>query len=215
MKTYNIVDNVNFLIFNKPVGACVSGGADSALMLYFLLKYAENTVHVFSFASQQKKLINPKASIDVIAKCAELTNNYNFQQHIVYQEMQTRENLFLLPKQYMDLGITEYTYTGITKNPPKLVTDSFKNPDTENDVRSPSVIRDSFEGKYYRPWTNIDKQQLAAIYKEYNLMETLFPLTRSCEYINQEIPLHINPKQQHCENCWWCEERFWGFGKYV
>ena len=52
---------------------------------------------------------------------------------------------------------------------------------------------------------NFDKKELAQIYKEYDLLDTLFPVTRSCEGW-QNIT-------GHCGKCWWCEERMWGFGK--
>ena len=46
----------------------------------------------------------------------------------------------------------------------------------------------------------------AKIYQELDLMETLFPVTRSCE-VTDKIEYY-----GHCGKCWWCEERHWGFG---
>ena len=53
---------------------------------------------------------------------------------------------------------------------------------------------------------NMDKKDLALIYKEHNLLSTLFPITRSCvtETMNFDA---------HCGECWWCKERIWAFGK--
>ena len=42
-------------------------------------------------------------------------------------------------------------------------------------------------------------------------MDTLFPITRSCEAWAKDEEYHI---EKHCEDCWWCRERYWGFGRY-
>ena len=72
--------------------------------------------------------------------------------------------------------------------------------------RDPAEIRPTLVDNYYMPWTNIDKKKIYQIYKDYNLLESLFPLTRSCETL-EEV------KEPHCGNCWWCHERQWAFGK--
>lgn len=56
----------------------------------------------------------------------------------------------------------------------------------------------------YTPFHRIDKKVIAGMYEELNLLETLFPLTRSCE--------NNNLLEGHCGECWWCEERLWAFG---
>jgi len=57
---------------------------------------------------------------------------------------------------------------------------------------------------FYMPFINEDKKNTAKLYEEFNLMETLFPLTLSCT---------DSKTLDHCDACWWCEERKWGFGK--
>jgi hypothetical protein len=210
MKTYNITDTVEFNVYPRSLGICVSGGADSALMLYFALKYATFTTHIFSLANQEKWLRNTHASIDVISKCAELTDNYNFVHHVTYDVTQTKDNLFVLPTQYLAKDIVSTVYTGVTKNPPFEVTSTFTLESLENSERDPTVVRPIKNGNWYRPWTNLDKQDLCDIYQQHNLIDTLFPVTRSCEWLNHDWPdLGI----VHCGKCWWCEERQWGFGR--
>lgn len=211
MITYQIVENVHFNVFNAPVGACVSGGADSALMLYFLLKYTDGPVHVFTFASEEKFLKNPMSSIRVISKCCELTGNYNVSHHIAYGKTQDKINLFKMPKEFLLNGTVNMVYTGVTKNPPAEIINNFASENTENDERDPTVIRPNVIGKWYRPWTNLDKQDLFHIYQHHNLLDTLFPVTRSCEWEN-EIKHGSDPGLSHCGKCWWCQERLWGFG---
>lgn len=38
--------------------------------------------------------------------------------------------------------------------------------------------------------------------------QELYALTISCESLTDPDPIH-------CGDCWWCEERKWGFGNYV
>jgi len=211
MITHNI-NNINtFNVYPGTTGVCVSGGADSALLLYFNLKYAISKIHIFSLANQ-KKLRNSRLAINVISKCAELTNNFNFEHHIMYANAQTKENLFILPDLYITENKINTICTGITKNPPKTVTDNFLLPTKETLERNPEVVRPTlYNNTLYLPWTNIDKREVCNIYQQYNLLETLFTETRSCEW-DHTVPTS-DPGDFHCGKCWWCEERLWGFGK--
>lgn len=210
MKTIEVYQNITLDLYSKPVGICVSGGADSALLLYLLMLHKTSPLHIFTFAGENKKLKNPKASIDVISKVASVTNNYDFEQHILYGPYQTRENLSQLPLQYLESGQIDKVYTGRTKNPPAEVMATFHDKNSENDERDPTVVRPFYSGSYYRPWTNLDKKDIAAIYRHYDLMDSLFPFTRSCEWLNPETH-GDEPDFEHCGKCWWCEERAWGF----
>lgn len=210
MPVYQIEENVEFEIVNGPIGASLSGGADSALMLYFILKYTNMPVHIFTYAHEDKMLRNPTASMSVINKCASLTGNYNLIHHIVYRKHGNRTELFGLPTEYKAQGLIDTLYTGITKNPPLAVTNSFLYSTTEHTARDPEVTRPNKEDFVYMPWTNLDKRDLAKIYKSHDLLDSLFPVTRSCEWSpnNEGIP---DPGMGHCGKCWWCEERRWGF----
>lgn len=210
MKTYKISDTIDFNVYPGDLGICVSGGADSALMLYFLLKNTKTHTHIFSVASQEKHLRNTHAAINVISKCTELTGNYNLTHHITYVDVQTKTNLFLTPIAFLDNEIISTVYTGVTKNPPFDVTEKFILESLENYERDPTVKRPVKQGKWYMPWTNLDKQDLCTIYIQYDLINSLFPITRSCEWINHEWD---DPGDGHCGKCWWCEERMWGFGR--
>lgn len=210
IKTYKVTDTVEFKIFPGTIGVCVSGGLDSALLLYFTLKYTTEPVHVFSFASQEKKIRNVHAALNVVNACIELTNNYKVLHHIVYDKSQNKKNLFELPVKQLLNSTISTLYTGVTKNPPKSITDKFILETMENDERNPDVVRQEVQNNWYMPWTNLDKRDLFEIYSKHNLLENLFPVTRSCEWINHEWP---DPGYGHCGKCWWCQEREWGFGK--
>jgi hypothetical protein len=52
----------------------------------------------------------------------------------------------------------------------------------------------------------IDKKFVAYQYKRFNLMEILFPLTKSC--------ILPNKNGDPCKQCDWCKEKYWAFGCY-
>ena len=81
---------------------------------------------------------------------------------------------------------------------------------SEQDNRDPSIHRPIINGDWCFPFFNIDKIKIAEMYESLGLIDTLFPLTRSCELENP--PLNF---LGHCDNCWWCKERFWGFKRLI
>jgi tRNA(Ile)-lysidine synthase TilS/MesJ len=55
MKTIK-VNNLNFDIHNGPIGVALSGGADSAIMLYILMKFAPGPINVYTCANHYKNV---------------------------------------------------------------------------------------------------------------------------------------------------------------
>ena len=216
----------------------VSGGADSAILLYHLMKHSKDKIHIFSLGNNDKRRLNLSIATQVVEKCIQLTGNINIEHHINYCETQTLNSLLVMPKQFIEEKRIKIVYNGVTANPPKKVLDTFKRESLELDHRDPNVERDvlssyqlslvfdrdpnverdvlSVDDIWYSPWTNIDKKIIASMFKEENLIETLFSITRSCAY---EPTLHWfrdhakDPGLGHCGICWWCEEREWAFGR--
>jgi hypothetical protein len=108
-------------------------------------------------------------------------------------------------------------FSGITTNPPREVQETFQwgiLEDVES-KRGSHLIKDTvryfvesensveYEFLEYKPFFNITKKNIAELYQEHGLLDSLFPLTRSCE--------DRNFLQGHCGKCWWCEERLWAF----
>lgn len=203
-----------------PIGVSVSGGADSAILLYFLMKYHKHKIYITTLADRSKYLRNPKKSLDVVAKIVELTKNENYEHMIRYVNQQTEENLFKdLTFLIENKQIIKF-YQGVTANPPDDILHSnkhFSTLTTENHERNPNEFRVTDTTSMTRPWTNIDKKIIAKMYKNEGLLETLFPLTGSCEW--QEHMPYINngvdPYKDYCGKCWWCEERLWGFNRLI
>jgi 7-cyano-7-deazaguanine synthase in queuosine biosynthesis len=201
MKNIKVL-NTYINLHDGPIGVSLSGGADSSLLLYILMANVKEHIHVFTCSSKEKLYSTSISSVNVIRKCIELTGNNNINHHVHYVDKQKIENLFY-EDQFKSINIL---YTAITSNPPKSITDKFSNNLTELD-RNPETKKKFYSEKleFYSPFVNIDKQQIHLMYKELNLLDTLFPVTRSCESKIQ--------RTEHCGQCWWCEERLWAFGK--
>jgi 7-cyano-7-deazaguanine synthase in queuosine biosynthesis len=203
----NVAD-VNIDIHEGPVGISCSGGADSSLLLYILMKYCPGPIHVFTCVLDSKNRSTVKSASSVLSRIIDQTGNYNVFHHFHFvKEGKSVEELFQQQTQFLENKTINWLYTAITKNPPFAVQRTFKEPSHENHERHPLVRRSEYmeHAPVYMPFTNIDKQKVAQMYTELNLMHSVFPATRSCE--------SINLIEGHCGECWWCEERFWAFKK--
>jgi 7-cyano-7-deazaguanine synthase in queuosine biosynthesis len=206
------INDVSIPLFDGKVGLSVSGGADSSLLLYILLSNKKETLEVFTLASDLKGRTSAKIAANVIDKCIELTGNNNVNHHVVYVDEQNNDKLFKLPLEMLSENKINMMYTAVTANPPKEIADYLLTPieNSEQDNRDPSIHRPIINGDWCFPFFNIDKIKIAEMYESLGLIDTLFPLTRSCELENP--PLNF---LGHCANCWWCKERFWGFKRLI
>lgn len=201
---------VEIPIFSGPIGLSLSGGTDSSLLLYILLKNKTENLHVFSLAKDTNFRISAFVTANIIEKCIRLTKNNSIIHHVSYNLEQDNKILFKYSDDFLKNKVINYCYTGVTANPPKEIADSFTIPEdnTLQKIRDPTVSRSIYHpifNGYVMPFTNIDKKKVFEIYKELNILDTLFPYTFSCEVEN------IPDNKVHCGKCWWCKERQWGF----
>jgi hypothetical protein len=199
------------------IGIKLSGGADSAIICYMLAKYVieerpDITVYPITGIADGKAYQKIFAE-NVMSKVAELTGikfgthycgnvrtdsspNYSFDQD------------FLVNSLYKD-KLIDMHLAGITANPteqeaPSLYEDIGIMP--SDDRSKTTVLRDLISGNSFRPLLNIDKQGVAEFYTTLGVLDELFPLTRSCEKYTDDF-------STHCGECWFCQEREWGFGR--
>jgi 7-cyano-7-deazaguanine synthase in queuosine biosynthesis len=208
MKTITISSTDIDIHDDKLVGISLSGGADSAVLLYILLKHLTQPVHIYTFLSEAKKAVAEPVVDRVIEKCVELSGNTNIVHHKEYIDAQTPALIYGIMADRIREKEVDIIYTGMTKFPPDDVINTF-NEKLESwlyENRKFSETRPLYFGndRFYRPFMNIDKKDIFELYSSLDLLEPLYPLTRSCE--NTDSPL------QHCGKCFWCEERHWGFG---
>ncbi len=207
MKILELSDNTTVKIPDGPVGISCSGGTDSSLLLYILMANCKDTIHIFTLSNNLKGRSNAVTVPKVIERCIQLTGNINLMHHSYYAEEQTKEDLFDIQYKYIKDGIIKNLFYAVTANPPSEV--KFSSGDGEKELRDSATVRDevAFDGHFFMPFANKNKKTISKIYQELGLMERLFPVTRSCEAQG------LLEYYDHCEKCWWCEERQWGFGR--
>jgi hypothetical protein len=208
-------------IYNDgPIGVSISGGADSALLLYMLMSNVTQPIHIYNMWSSSRKFSFAKSIDNVIAVCSKLTGNVNYTVHKVQVE----------PKESIEFCVNmlsnalnkdiDIIYLGLTKFPPKQVYLQFEQQqqDWHNEFRSDEIVHplfgltinegpdtsSSLDNRAYVPLFNYNKKDIARLYKLFDLENTLLPVTRSCE--DDDHP------DSHCGKCWWCQERLWAFG---
>lgn len=207
-----------------PIGIMVSGGADSALLLYILMKHATDTIHVFACGNGDTNHQESKRAGLVVNWCSAKTGNTKVVLHAYDVDHKTAPTV--LPKDVVDSSGITCLYFGLSRPPVAgVITDvdiegSAANGSVDADPAAvlPSVYTSkadlahigleplNYSGPIYIPFVNTTKQGLAALYTELAL-EELFPITRSCE--------SRTVIDDHCGKCWWCKERVWAFGKLV
>lgn len=204
MNLSNVILNTN-----RKVGLSFSGGADSSLLAYVLMKNVQTPLHFFTYASREKHFRTVKFSSDVLKQCIRLTGNQNVYHHFVYYESFSRNNFLNFLIRSVDIGLVDVMYTATTSNPPDYVMEKFndKLPDELKNRRDPSrkKLFWSHNNRLYSPFFNIDKQEIFKFYKQLNILDTVYPYSFSCESKDNVT--------EHCGECWWCQERLWAFGQ--
>jgi hypothetical protein len=200
---------------NKNVGIKVSGGADSAIMAYMLAIYARDyKPHLSIFPITSENPIKPYQIIfakRVIAKIEDLTN-FKFGEHYTdilpgiddygVEQSKIITNLYLTNK-------VDCHFMGETRNPPLEVMAKWPvgagAMPPERNVDQPVA---DLRKKSFRPLRTFHKQSIRELYEYFGVIDTLFPVTRSCEDITTDFTAH-------CNTCCFCFERQWGFGRLI
>lgn len=201
------------------VGIKISGGADSAIVAYMLAKYVAEerpdiTIIPISLNSIGKHYQQMFAS-KVLNKITEITG-VRFGQHFFKTISAKTSEIYVNNQnefvwQLYKHNIMQTHFVGITANPdpkdaPELYIDLKRLPSDDRSKtkeKRPHLLEGSF-----RPLINIDKRGVAEHYTRLGVMDKIFPLTRSCEAYTEDF-------SKHCEQCWFCQERKWGFGRFV
>jgi hypothetical protein len=171
------------------------------------MAHTKTKLEIFTYAKNTNFRANALAATKVIEKCIQLTGNNNIEHHIRYENVFDKSLFFQRPIEYSDNNKISYVYTAVTANPPINIADSFLGKDS-NDIhekRDPEINHNVFDGNWIRPFCNVNKQKISEMYDILKIKESIFPLTFSCENVNAA------DVYQHCDNCWWCKERQWGF----
>jgi len=196
------VSDFTIRIYQGPIGCSVSGGADSSLLMYVLMKYAPGPLTFYT--TDSKPWPNRIAGIrKVYDKCIELTQRHDTRLvETVIEGQQARDNIFLTPKKDVEDKKINVCYTGMTRNP----TEDLGHDDEKMTIRDGEPNKEVVTRNFYVPFINSDKKTVAQLYRHFDLMESLYPLTFSCTKSTTD---------KHCNSCWWCAERKWAFGRLI
>jgi len=228
---YYTFGNTSIGIYTKgPVGVFLSGGADSAILLYILMKFGANKIIIYNLLHDRREHLWKEPMQKTVEICRQLTGFKNYDVKVI-QSINGSMRIYEINQyfqQQVKEGIVDIVYTGISAFPPNDVIVNWptlpkwlyesrkpnqdKSPwgmefsQSEMHKRNVSPLALTWDKTIYNPFINKDKKDIASIYFDQNLVETLFPVTRSCE--NDSLS-----GIQHCGNCWWCKEREWAFGR--
>jgi len=216
---FNVPDN----LFN--IGIKISGGADSALLCYILAKYkAEERPDINIHPMTAVNILKPYQLIfsKQIIKFCESEFDVKFSEHHTLDPAMEGPELAAAQQKLLDnlysSKIIDCHALGITANPIEDETTAcmFEDPnlrDTERDrtgtLNQTLFLHPNNLFKSFRPFANIDKKGIAELYEHFGLMDTLFPITKSCEGYTDSWD------SPHCGKCWWCMERQWGFNRLI
>ena len=217
----NYLDSDLWKIFPnvKRVGIQVSGGADSALVLYNLVNCINDAdIYVITGSINTENNFNEKYAKDVVAEVQRLTNTKSIKEHVFKRQKQRGQQagtdpnviyrksmLHRVAKKYnLDLMLN-----GVTMNPPKGILDEGR--DKRRDKPMPLKIEDEWLlVPVFRPFAQNDKRTIMKQYKKLDIM-SLFAKTWSCEGTIESTQNFTVP----CGECWWCKERQWAMEEVV
>lgn len=205
----------------KTLGIWCSGGADSSILLYCLAKKIKDenlNYKIQPLSVRRGRPWNPVYASNVVDFIKNDLNAQDIINNIIIYYPNSNDPHQTEFKEFLDRdtenfnkGIVDIMFSGITMNPPPDSGVSLnKERNRDFDADRPLVQATSFR-YFINPFFDIHKKHIAEIYDKFNLTDTLFPLTRSCEGLFQDTRYYT----RHCGKCWWCEERMWAFGRLV
>lgn len=205
----------------KTLGIWCSGGADSSMLLYLLaktIKDEELDIMLQPLSVRRGRPWNPVYAGNVIDFIIDDLNFKNMKPHEIYypdinDEYQREDKEFReRDMKNFNSNFFDIMYSGITTNPPENDKTISKNKERSRDESSERPLVNKSRMAYYiNPFFRINKKHVAQLYKQYEVIDTLFPITRSCEGFDVDTGNYT----YHCGKCWWCEERLWAFGRLV
>jgi 7-cyano-7-deazaguanine synthase in queuosine biosynthesis len=197
----------------KRVGVQVSGGADSALVLYTLVKCIKDAdIYVITGSLNTENNFNEQYAKDVVAEVIRLTDTKSIKEHIFKRQRKRGEQAGTDPNVIYRKGMLhnvakkynlDLMLNGVTMNPPKGILDEGR--DERRDKPMPLTVEDEWiVSPIFRPFAQTDKRSIMKQYKILDIM-SLFEKTWSCEGTIESTQNFTVP----CRECWWCKERQW------
>lgn len=207
-------------IDNEKIGISVSGGTDSAILLYMMAKEIDDNNYNLEICPYTLLDIPNThwAAEDVINLVSDLFPNVAIRSTFTFPEtssvMMTEDDKNLNQRAFEKIvsshGI-KVVVRGITSIPPQKDLKPYNLlKDCPRDRSSISKTKMIYGKLIWKPFLFNDKKFIADMYIKYNRLDDLFPLTKSCVGSAKKTDNHSVP----CKTCWWCREKYWAFGSY-
>lgn len=198
-------------IYNGIKGVGVSGGIDSAELLFKLMSTLPADEHLFIYTWwKADQTWNKICAEKVVQFVSEKTGFTNFTHRLIDVGNTIDDRLLIwengLGDQVIADGI-QYYYKGTTS---ALNSESgITYPGNATDrSRDPSVTHEeidiAFGINFYHPFINLNKLDVKKMMEEDNMLDVI-SLTRSCV-------TPIDGADYKCGECYWCQERAYCFG---
>ena len=164
---------------HKQICINISGGADSAILLWMLIQYCEKHIpdaelHVITSANPIKGWYNAKWSTNVLDKVLHLTGTKLIKSHYTfYSTDQIRSELDEVEKMQQDLHGITFTLHGTTQNPPMEIVELLEGRHEPRDAgHGRMIIREYVPGiTRWTPLMEVDKRMVAYLYKHFDSVE--------------------------------------------
>ncbi|MEK9741328.1 MAG: hypothetical protein VW262_09090 [Flavobacteriaceae bacterium] len=178
----------------KKIGVLCSGGVDSTLLLYLLVKQnLKSNLQIISFSNVKP---DQKTCVENVFSWIKEELNYNLQNYMVRFGWIRQMVSDILQVYDMD-----YVFTGCNK----VVWDENEfTPTIVIPHDNPPKRGDPLNEKHLRPFINIDKLEITKLYLDNHILDLLY-LTRSCG--------HTTGYSSPCGGCYFCTERKWALSK--
>ena len=229
----------------KKVTISLSGGADSASLMYLVVKHFPEVEIIPVTCRDQNAPKDADAAVKIVNWIKKEFPNNNIKDHQIFDFNDKTEDF--VSHEDVDKTIEKYPQftgmrrtqvskiiqvdrinwnimkqhpgavrlDGMTRNPPEEEMkrlDFYEKAERRRDQDKPIVeeyrkYKDSEFLNIYQAYINVDKKFVAGVYQENGLMETLFPMTRSCVGTARQTDNFA----RECHQCFWCHERKWAF----
>lgn len=230
----NFMDECPVLFKRNKIGINLSGGVDSAFLMFATLKkISEKNLDVEVIpitgvdTTRPTNEWNAREIMDLFAEMFPDVNigehQFNYYTRDRYdKKWKHRFHERIENKLFLD-GTIDVLFHGVTQNPGEEVMKEFgfydnrevKRDDNQRNLitaesRKPLEKIDVPTFLWYAPFAFVTKQFIAEEYKKHGLLDELFPITASCVGYKEDTNFFTEP----CKKCWWCKEKYWAFGSY-